>query len=244
MQAFWTNDCSRFDPILLRVGDRLFHTSRDVLLSHSNSFFSGMLSDNFKTNGADEPYFIPRDGDVFEHILRFLVYDDLPPLSDFMLRQLIKDADFYGLDALKEKVAGLEGATAGVEVNAAAGDVIALRVWWSTRYPRKGLWLCKAEEADARFYKVIRASDDVDSVVIVQSGSYVINMNFDHRTLSPRVVCNGNRHNAIISRVVSLQRGDILSVVGFNTMAGISADTSGSVVIAMDTQPGPNVKRG
>ncbi|KAJ3176686.1 EF-hand domain-containing protein 1 [Irineochytrium annulatum] len=104
-KAFWANDL-RVDPVVLRVGDRLFHTSRDVLLSQADSFFSGLLSDNFKKNEG-EPFFIPREAGVFEHVLSFLIYGEvLMPLTDLMRRKVIKDAEFYGLTALVQALGG------------------------------------------------------------------------------------------------------------------------------------------
>ncbi|KAJ3194751.1 hypothetical protein HK101_001978 [Irineochytrium annulatum] len=101
---FWTNDKSETKPVVLRVGDRIFHTSRDVLLSEPDSYFSGMLSNNYKQQDG-EPFFVPRDGDAFEHILYFLIHGTLlNELPAPMKSRLLLEAEYYSLTRLTEEL--------------------------------------------------------------------------------------------------------------------------------------------
>ena len=59
------------DQLLLRIGERLFHTSLDTLVSqcqHFEPYHSGRWQLNLDGDGA---LFIDADPDAFEHILRF-----------------------------------------------------------------------------------------------------------------------------------------------------------------------------
>ncbi|KAJ3194750.1 EF-hand domain-containing protein 1 [Irineochytrium annulatum] len=108
IKGFWTTDNTNCEQVVIRVGQRLFYTSRDVLLSQPDSYFSGLLSDKFKRKDGDEPYFVPRDADSFEEVLRFMVYGRIvSSLSDGMKYRLERDAEFYGLPALSLAVAAV-----------------------------------------------------------------------------------------------------------------------------------------
>ncbi|KAJ3174959.1 hypothetical protein HK101_010799 [Irineochytrium annulatum] len=66
------------DPVvILCVGDRLFHTSCDVLVSEADSFSPDLLSANFKGRNKGEPFFIPREACVFEHVLSIKIYGEV-----------------------------------------------------------------------------------------------------------------------------------------------------------------------
>ncbi|KAJ3193144.1 EF-hand domain-containing protein 1 [Irineochytrium annulatum] len=110
VKDFWSNDLSKCVPIVLRVGDRIFHTTRDVLLAQPDSFFSGLLSDKFKQKQGDEPYFIPRDGDAFAFVLKFLTYGEaaLKKIDKQMKAMLLLDADFYALSTLKDQLEDMD----------------------------------------------------------------------------------------------------------------------------------------
>ncbi len=89
--------------VVLRVGDRLFYTSADILLSRRDSYFAGMLNKDFHQaeNGI---YFIPREAQIFEYVLEFLIYGKMVSTIDNenILKKLIIDADFYLLPELKD----------------------------------------------------------------------------------------------------------------------------------------------
>jgi len=128
-------------PVSLRVGQKVYVTTRDVLLSSEDSFFQGLLNPKFLREpvkgGLDDSkdvpktseLFIPRDGDVFAFVLEYLTYGKLisNEMSESTLAKLEIDADYYLLPALKKQVKYLrEGNT---ETKSANGSVC---VWYTT----------------------------------------------------------------------------------------------------------------
>lgn len=89
--------------IQVRVGDRVFFTTKSILLSIKDSYFFGLLSSKFE-KPKDNIYFIARDPAIFEYVLEYLIYGEL--VSDIeqssILKKLIIDADFYLLPGLKK----------------------------------------------------------------------------------------------------------------------------------------------
>lgn len=73
-----SSTASEADKIHLEVGERNFVATAKTLTTQSG-FFSALLSDRWGDYGMEEgPYFVDVDGDVFEHILRYLRSDVLP----------------------------------------------------------------------------------------------------------------------------------------------------------------------
>merc|ERR1712079_202184 len=63
-------DNSMSEIITLRVGGRIFRTSKATLLK--SLYFKALLGNKFGDQARDGSYFIDRDGDFFKYIMRFL----------------------------------------------------------------------------------------------------------------------------------------------------------------------------
>jgi hypothetical protein len=84
----------------LNVGGVLYTTTRDTLLKHE-SFFSGLLSNNFSS--TIDNIFIDRSGELFKYVLEFLRNNTLPKraLADkALLEELLQEAEFYCIEQL------------------------------------------------------------------------------------------------------------------------------------------------
>lgn len=92
------------DAKILRfnVGGQLFATSSSTLKAGGESFFSGLLSGRMES-ARDEKgaYFIDRSPKYFDCILQFLRTGELEYSDDINRVQLIKEAEFYGLETMK-----------------------------------------------------------------------------------------------------------------------------------------------
>jgi len=91
--------------VMLRVGSGTYYTTADILGKIPNSYFTGLLSQEFKPD-EDRSFFIARDGGVFRYVLEFLTYGNLyTPFPDEGTRQLcLLDAKFYMLPELVKLV--------------------------------------------------------------------------------------------------------------------------------------------
>ena len=67
--------------ITLRVGERVFTTTRNTLMEESG-FFASLLSERWDNGREDSSYFVDADGSLFEHILRYLRRGVLPVFYD------------------------------------------------------------------------------------------------------------------------------------------------------------------
>ena len=89
--------------VTIRVGNKVYFTHQDVLTKKEDSFFHGLFNPKFQQGDENGCYNISRDGEVFQYVLEYLIYDDI--LSEIKdegtLKKLIKDADFYQLKELK-----------------------------------------------------------------------------------------------------------------------------------------------
>ncbi|KAJ3193804.1 hypothetical protein HK101_004068 [Irineochytrium annulatum] len=214
-----TVDPAANDAVAIRVGDRLFNASREVLLGAS--YFSHLLK-NKKRKRDDEPYFVPRDGDVFEHVLRFLTYKDLGTLSNDMRRLVLSDADFYGLPALKERAT----ASLKLRVNSQITSHRGMLLLQSAK-PHASILVWKNSECDNRYYTPLRIDTsslhDVHSVMIVEEGDYFVNIRAlgdkeaeNELILSCNDVqlayCEENEERIMtIKRIYNFKMGDILT---------------------------------
>jgi len=93
------------ENVKINVGGRIFTTSLKTLRRESESFLALMFSEKYDLKKDDGSFFIDRDGSFFHHILNYLrdgkvseyVIEDYGP-------HLQKEAEFYGLSALKEQI--------------------------------------------------------------------------------------------------------------------------------------------
>ena len=69
------------EEIILRIGERQFHTTRQTLVEESG-FFASIFSGRWNSIVSDGSYFINADGDVFVHILRCLRHGVFSVLYD------------------------------------------------------------------------------------------------------------------------------------------------------------------
>ncbi len=86
--------------IKIDVGGVVYKTSCDILTKIKDSYFCGLLSNNFK----QDEIFIPRNGESFKYILDYLIYGKLDKLDDInMIEKIISDADYYILPNLLDE---------------------------------------------------------------------------------------------------------------------------------------------
>ncbi|KAI0397650.1 hypothetical protein F5Y17DRAFT_414071 [Xylariaceae sp. FL0594] len=73
--------------IKLQVGEKLFTTTRDVLVGGS-TYFNALLSErwNQKQKGPQEPYFIDSDPKLFREVLLYLRSGNFPAYFDSSTR--------------------------------------------------------------------------------------------------------------------------------------------------------------
>eukprot|EP01114_Cavostelium_apophysatum_P004533 TRINITY_DN1481_c0_g2_i3.p1 TRINITY_DN1481_c0_g2~~TRINITY_DN1481_c0_g2_i3.p1 ORF type:complete len:744 (+),score=119.44 TRINITY_DN1481_c0_g2_i3:58-2232(+) len=105
------------EKIVLEVGGQRFATTKNVLLSSEDSYFSALLRTGHWKPDKDGVYFIDRSPKYFGIILDFLRYGEweLDGLSAGDLRRLSRELDYYQIatpEALTAAFADLENATA------------------------------------------------------------------------------------------------------------------------------------
>jgi BTB/POZ domain-containing protein KCTD9 len=94
--------------ITLRVGERLFITTRETLTSESD-YFASMLSGRWENTEDDGSYFIDADANLFVHILRYLrrgvlpfFYDKLKGHDYALYLALLQEARYFQIPRLEE----------------------------------------------------------------------------------------------------------------------------------------------
>lgn len=154
------------DKVVLRVGQETFYTTRSTLLREPESYFHGMLSEDFKRE-EDGSFFVDRDATSFRYVLEYLVYGDL--LSNVndpaVLRKLEIDADFYCLPPLLEQVRQRQ------QGGRSCGN---LAVWRSDRNASQGTfqaWTVEDIPPDAKLYQ--RSGDDT-KVTVQREGAFLV----------------------------------------------------------------------
>uniref|UniRef100_A0A1I7ZNI8 BTB domain-containing protein n=1 Tax=Steinernema glaseri TaxID=37863 RepID=A0A1I7ZNI8_9BILA len=103
--------------IELNVGGRNFTTQYQTLLSVPSRFFSNMISldqrsgrviinKDYITEDRAGKIFINRDGDLFKYILQYMRDGKrcVLPTDAVTLRQLHREAEFYGIDPLQNLI--------------------------------------------------------------------------------------------------------------------------------------------
>ncbi|XP_071096986.1 BTB/POZ domain-containing protein KCTD7-like [Haliotis cracherodii] len=95
-----TEESQGFPNIIeLNVGGRHFSTTHLTLTKHQDTMLGTMFSGKFPCiHDKDGRYFIDADGESFEHILRYLRLNELPPVS--LMEKVYKDAVYFGLNDL------------------------------------------------------------------------------------------------------------------------------------------------
>ncbi|CAG8958580.1 hypothetical protein HYFRA_00009897 [Hymenoscyphus fraxineus] len=93
--------------VTLQVGERQFNTTRENLVRES-PFFAALLSENGGHTQQDGSYFVDADGDLFEHILRYLrrgvypiFYDKLKGHDYALYLALLQEAKYFGIELLQ-----------------------------------------------------------------------------------------------------------------------------------------------
>lgn len=94
--------------VKLNVGGRRFTTTQSTLQAYPDTFFARMFATALQPAHLDEEghFFIDRDGQLFEYVLCFLRDRELAhlPKSVEELEALQREANFYGLSELQERV--------------------------------------------------------------------------------------------------------------------------------------------
>ena len=96
--------------ITLKIGEREFVTTRDTLTK--SRYLSGLLlveGDHARTGHQYQLKRIDRDGDIFEHILRYLrtnkaplFYDPVTKFDEVLYDRLRTESEFYGCQDLTD----------------------------------------------------------------------------------------------------------------------------------------------
>jgi len=93
--------------IKLNISGKIFITTSDILTSVKDCYFCGLLSKNFK---QEEEIFIPRSPKVFKYVMEYLIYREISQINDpILLNHLIKDAEYFLLEELKEMATTMLG---------------------------------------------------------------------------------------------------------------------------------------
>ena len=162
------------EPVVLRVGERVFYTTKDILTKkecYFNKFFRYE-----KSKDEQLGYFIPRDGEVFALVLEFLTYGTITSaVCDIgILRKLVADAEYYFLEDLKVLAESmLAQAEEGLVESESVKNGIAK--WQSTSGASNGSywnWNIVAIQPNPDFYKL----DNGNSVVVKKKGTYQVHI--------------------------------------------------------------------
>jgi len=95
------------DEIELNIGGNAYKTSLKTLRKYPESLLGKMFSGTYSVNaGKDGSYFLDHDGRHFYFILNYLRNDDIALLkkSDPLIDELLKEAEFYQLPGLVERL--------------------------------------------------------------------------------------------------------------------------------------------
>jgi hypothetical protein len=94
------------EQITLQVGERRFNTNRSTLIEGSQ-YFAALLSGRWNNLQGDGSYFVDADGDLFEHILRFLrrgvcplFFDNAKGHDYTSYIALLEEAKYFGIPRL------------------------------------------------------------------------------------------------------------------------------------------------
>jgi BTB/POZ domain-containing protein KCTD9 len=94
--------------ITLRVGERVFITTRETLIAESD-FFASLLSGRWDNAEEDGSFFVDADADIFVHILRYLRRGALPFFYDkskghdyALYLALLQEAKYFQITRLEE----------------------------------------------------------------------------------------------------------------------------------------------
>jgi hypothetical protein len=83
------------EVVRLNVGGRLFCVTKEILLgSDDDNFFSSLLSGRIPSKKLDDAYFIDRDSEAFEYILRYLRNGSVE-IPDHLTSIVRQEADFF-----------------------------------------------------------------------------------------------------------------------------------------------------
>mmetsp|Transcript_15768 Transcript_15768/g.17523 ORF Transcript_15768/g.17523 Transcript_15768/m.17523 type:complete len:344 (+) Transcript_15768:72-1103(+) len=95
------------ERVTLNVGGSKFHTTVYTLTRHPESLLYAMFKGTFPVEpNEDGEYFVDRDGTHFGYMLNYLRDGDLDlPHNEFELRQIEREARYYGLPELQNSCA-------------------------------------------------------------------------------------------------------------------------------------------
>lgn len=100
------------DTITLQVGERRFVT-RPATLTRGSDFFARQLSGRWPDVQPDGSCFIDADGDVFQHVLRYLRHETMPVFYDdvkghgyALYVAVLEQARYFGVEPLQTWLEG------------------------------------------------------------------------------------------------------------------------------------------
>ena len=95
------------NTITLQVGERRFIT-RPATLTRGSDFFARQLSGRWPDIQPDGSYFLDADGDVFQHVLRYLRHETMPLFYDNVMGHdyglylaVLEQARYFGVEPLQ-----------------------------------------------------------------------------------------------------------------------------------------------
>lgn len=84
--------------VTLNVGGKVFQTTRQTLLTVTNTFFTSMFSGRIPTNKDKKgAIFIDRDPELFSAILHYFRTNQLPNIREENISTLKHEAVYYGI---------------------------------------------------------------------------------------------------------------------------------------------------
>lgn len=94
-------------PIILRLDEKLFYTTKDTLVQESG-YFSALFSGRWVDSIRDGVLTLDADPDVFKHIMRFLrsgvlpvFYDGMKGFDHQLYSLLLEQAEFFVINRLR-----------------------------------------------------------------------------------------------------------------------------------------------
>ena len=134
--------------VKLDVGGQVFKTTASTLCAEQGSLLAALVSSpGFSAKlDSDGSYFIDRDGTHFRHVLNYLrgCFDE-STLNESARRELVTEADFYGLQGLVNALTVRALLFRGVAV-----DEHGLMHWLGTARDTSPLWTNPAESGAVR----------------------------------------------------------------------------------------------
>lgn len=91
------------DTVKFNVGGRHFEVSRALIDQHPDTMLAKMISETWEKE-PDNPIFIDRDGDMFDHVLNYVRYGSIDLPISIPRTMFQRELDYYGIIAQESAV--------------------------------------------------------------------------------------------------------------------------------------------